>query len=162
MGGLVGPLELRDVPGKAARVDETAVVPKHARGDRHVPNRAVLAAQLRLVVVQDLAIRQACQNVGRGLRVDVELGDVAPDVFVLAIAQHLELATVGPQDRAIRARPVQRYGGVLEEVGKLLLGSATRILRAHALQAERELAGDGDGHIDLALGEGVAAHRSMS
>ena len=63
----------------------------------------------------------------------MELGEVVPDVFVLAVAEQLQLGAVGPQDRAVGPDAVQAFDRVLQEVGELLLALAQHLLGGLAL-----------------------------
>jgi len=58
----------------------------------------------------------------------MELGHGVADVFVARVAEQFELGPVGPQDRAVRADPVQALGGVFHEVHELRLAPAQRAL----------------------------------
>ncbi len=79
--------------------------------------------------------------------VDVKLDDVAADEFVAFVAEHRELGAVDAQDGPIGRDPVEAYGGVLEEVGKLLLVSTHRDLDAASL---RDVPKDQDAADDFA------------
>ncbi len=116
------------VAREAARVAQFAVLEVAVRMDHHVPDRAVLAAQARRLVVQGLARGQFGQDAVDDRGVDVEVGDVAADVLFPGIAQHLQFGAVGPEDGAVARHPVQALGGVLDEVGEFLLAPAQGLL----------------------------------
>ena len=80
-----------------------------------MPDRAILSAQTRRVVVDRLVIAQAAEYVGDGVPVGVKLLDLAPDVLVGRIAEHLKLGAVGAEDGAVGAHPVHGHRAVLEE-----------------------------------------------
>ncbi|CAA9444581.1 MAG: hypothetical protein AVDCRST_MAG64-4427 [uncultured Phycisphaerae bacterium] len=94
----------------------------------------------------------------------MELGDVAADVLVGGVAQQLQLRTVGTEDRAVRADPVQAHRAVLEEVGERLLALAERlhILRVRRTPERGDLRPQG-GHFSeqLLTGRGVSALRHL-
>ena len=69
-------------------------------------NRTVLAAQLRFIFVDDFTAGEAVQDVVDGFLAGVEFGDVAPDVLVTIIAQHLKFVPIGTQNCAVGADPM--------------------------------------------------------
>ena len=50
----------------------------------------------------------------------MKVGDVAPDVFLCRVAQHVEFGLVGPDDDAVTVDEVQTYGPIVEEVVEVL------------------------------------------
>ena len=122
-----------DVAREAARVDEAAGVEAHVRGDQHVLDRSVAAAQAGFVVADRIAVAQPPQQVADAGRVDVELGNVAADVFLARVAQQIELCLVGAQDGAVMSDDVQRHRRLVEEVAKVRgAGSVHPLLRHSA------------------------------
>ena len=116
----LGPRAVGDVAGEAPGVRRTARPSRYTfRADQDVPDRAVLGAQPGLVPVDRLVGGEPAEDVRDGRRVGVEVGDVPPDVLVPRVPQEVELGPVRPQDRPVRADPVQPDGGVLHEVGQL-------------------------------------------
>ena len=118
---LLQPLPLGDVPREAPGVDELPVPPEDVGADEDAANRAVLAAKAGLVGVELLVPREPPEDVRDDRRVGVELGDVPADVLLAAVAEQLQLGPVRPEDRPVRPDPMQADGGVLDEVGQLLL-----------------------------------------
>ena len=128
-----GAFARRDVEGEAARMDEPAVLEQHAGIDQHVAQRAVLAAHARGVFVQPLSAGEPREDVVDHRPVGMELGDVAADVLLDSVAEHLQLGAVGPQDDAVGSDPMQADRRGLEEVRQLLLAPAQPLLGAPAL-----------------------------
>ena len=126
--GLLRLLLQRDVPGKAARVQEATVRPIRARIDHHVLDRTILAPQAGRVAVDDLPCQQPGQDVLDHRLVDVELRNVPADVLIALVAQHIQFCLVHPKDASILADPVQRRGGTVEKIGQGLLALAERLL----------------------------------
>ena len=85
-----------------------------------MPDRAVLAAQPRLIVPDRLAASQPFENVLDRRVVDVKLSYVPPDVLVGFIPEQLQLGAVRLQDRPVRTHPVQAHRAVLEEVEEIV------------------------------------------
>ena len=109
------------VAREAAAVDEPPLLPQPAGVDQHVLDRAVLAPQPGRVLAQGLAPAEPGQEVVDHLPVGVELGDVAANELLGAVAEERRLGPVDPQHRAVRADPVQAQGGGLDEVAQLPL-----------------------------------------
>nr|GFD58762.1 hypothetical protein [Tanacetum cinerariifolium] len=82
---------------EAARVAQLAVLEVTVRMNHDVLDRTVLAAQARRLVQQRAARAQYSEDVADDVGVDMEVGDVAADVFFPRIAQHLQFGAVGPQ-----------------------------------------------------------------
>src|SRR5262245_40803467 len=85
----------------------------------------------------------------------MDLRNVAPHVLILAVPEHFKFAAVGLEYAPILTDPVEGNRRILEEVGQLLLGAATRILLAHTFHAEPELTSDGQGKSDLRIFENM-------
>ena len=136
---LLHPAAVGDVTGETARVHEPAVLPEGVGRDQDVLDRAVPGAHLRLPGVHRLAATEPRQDLGDRLGVDVELGDVMPDVFLAPVAEKIQLGLVGAQDGAVGPDPVQAHGGVLEELGLGVLEE----LGQRALAAEQRRLGAG-------------------
>src|SRR5262249_42839690 len=130
---LLSPLQPGDVAGEAAAVAQTAFLPEDVAVEQDVLDRAVLAPQPRPVVAQRLAGCQAAQDVVDRLPVGVKLGDGVADVLLAGAAKQVELGLVGPQDRPVRRQPVQADGGVLDEVGQLVLAPPDLLLGLDAV-----------------------------
>src|SRR5207248_6323478 len=99
-------LPLSVIPCEATRMHELAAAPQHVRVDEHVPDRAVLAAQPRLIVPDRLAASQPFENVLDRRLVDVKLSYGPPDVLVGFIPEQFPLGAVRLQDRPVRTHPV--------------------------------------------------------
>ena len=69
-------------------------------------HRAVLALEHRGLVVQRRARGELIEDQAERLAVGVEFGDVVAEVLLARVAEHIELALVGPQDHPVRADPV--------------------------------------------------------
>jgi hypothetical protein len=110
---------LGGVAREAARVAQLTILEMAVRMDHHVLDRAVLAAQPRRLVVQGAAGAQGGEDVADDVGVDVEIGDMAADVVVPGIAEHLQLGAVGPQDGAVAGHAVQAFSRVFHEVREL-------------------------------------------
>jgi hypothetical protein len=86
-------------------------------------DRAVLASEAGLIIVDSFMICQAAQNVVNYFLVGVELGDMPTDVLLLPIAEQIQFRLIGPQDSAVWPYPVQPHCRILDEVGKPLPGA---------------------------------------
>ena len=116
----LGRLALRHVEREAARVPPARAVEVDAPGEEHVLERAIGAAQPRLVVAQRLGAAQAFDEIGARAGVDVELADVMPDVLLESIAEHGQLGVIGVEDDTVSPDEVDRHRGGVEEVPELL------------------------------------------
>ena len=130
--------------------------------DEDVADGAVLVPHPGRVVTQRPAAPQAREDAVDHRPVDVKLGDVASDVFLARIAQHVELGAIGAQDDAVRPDPVQADRRGFEEVGELLLAAAKALgglapigFGPQPLQAGHDLVRDGQCGLELVGGEGV-------
>ncbi len=76
-------------------------------------------------VAKHLVAPEPGQDVVDDRRVHVELGDRAPQIFLAAISEELELRAIRPQDRPVGADPVHAVDGVFEEVAEFLDAGVT-------------------------------------
>ena len=88
--------------------------PEDVRVNEDVTDRPILMPEAGLVVEQRFATRETKEDVVDGRRIDVEFGDIVPDVFVARVAEKVQFGLIGPQNRAVRAHPVQPFSGVIE------------------------------------------------
>jgi hypothetical protein len=137
----LGPLLLGNVPGEAARVHETTVLPQDAGVDEHMPDRAVAASYPGFAGSYRLAGPQPAQNVLDRVAVHVELCDAMPDVLAGGVTKHGQLRTIRAQDGAVGTGPVQADRGVVEEIGEFLLAAANAGFGSPLLQDDGRLIG---------------------
>ena len=98
-------LELGDVAGKAARVNEFPVLEQHARIDQDMADRSVAVPQPGRTVTEDFAAAQAGEDIADDSPVGVKLGDVPPDILLSRVAEKIEFGLVRPKDGAVRRPP---------------------------------------------------------
>ena len=87
------------------------------------------------------------EDVADHVLVGVEVGDGATDVLLPAVAEHVQFGPVGPQDDPVRPDPMQADGGILEEVGKLLLALPQFVLGGLPLDELADVPGHGPHHL---------------
>ena len=102
-------------------MNKRSVSPHHGRVDRDRPAGPVLADQLRVELMDDLAIGESAEDRRRLLRLCIELADVMSDVFVVLVAEEDELRLVRPQDDAACVDSMAGDRDVLEEVAKVVV-----------------------------------------
>src|SRR5579871_5328043 len=117
-------LEIGDVTGKAARVNEFSVLEQNARIDQDMADGAVAMPQPCRVVAQRLSPAQAGEDVVNDSLVGVKLGNVPADILFAAIPEKIELGLVRPQDCSVRAHPVKADRGGFYKIAQDGLAAA--------------------------------------
>src|SRR2546426_2507103 len=117
------------VSGEGAGMDEFAVLPEHVGINQHMLDPAVLAPKPGLVTLQGLPACEAFEHLLGEIFVDMELGHMMPDILLARAAEQVQLGLVCPQDASVRARPVQGFDRIFEEIGQLLIFTAQRRVR---------------------------------
>ena len=72
-------------------------------GDLDVADRTILRKQPRRMASERLPFRETSKNIGDGVLICVELGDVASDEFLGSIAQQVKLSLVGAENGPVAA-----------------------------------------------------------
>ena len=121
-------LAVADVTSEAARVLELAVLEQRARAYLDVADRSVPGDETSLALADFFIRAQAAKDVVDDFSVDMEFGDLVPDVFVARIAEQRQLGGIGPEDRAVPSHPMQADRGVLHEVLQVALALPERFL----------------------------------
>src|SRR6185437_9606589 len=129
----LGALPLSDVPGKAAGVDELPIAPQHAGVDEDLFDRAILAAEPSWILFQLFICPQSIEDVADHVLVSVKLSDRMTDVFIPAVAEHVQFGLIGPKNCSIWTHPMQPDGRTLEKVSQLLLAPPEFVFRGLSL-----------------------------
>jgi hypothetical protein len=98
------------------------------RVDQHVADRTVLPSEPRLVLQQRLTAGEPGEHVFDDGSIDVKLGDVVADVLVACVAEEIQFGLVCPQDRAVRADPMEPFGGVVQALFQFLVDAGGDLL----------------------------------
>src|SRR5277367_1540828 len=97
--------------------------------DEHVLDRAVLAPQRRLEVVDDVATHEPAPELVEPLSLDVKFGELMADVFVRGVSQQFKLCRICPKDFSVGTNLMKSFECVLDEIRKLLLTEMKRLFR---------------------------------
>ena len=111
-------LEVGDVAGKAARVNELSVLEQGARIDEDMAGRSVAVQQPRRPVTEGFAPAQAGEDIADDSLVSVKRGDVPPDILLPRVAEQIELGLVRPKDDAVGAHPMKANRRGFDEIAQ--------------------------------------------
>src|SRR5437879_5724819 len=110
-----GELSLRDVTGETSAMDKLPLLPKDVCAHLDVFDRAVLAAQPGIVVMQCFSAIKPRENVVDRVGISVKLRDVMAQVFLTFVAQQLEFGPICAQNNSVLSNPMETNGGIFKK-----------------------------------------------
>ena len=84
-------------------------------------DRPIFRSQSRLVLSKPFTSAKPLENVIDHWRIKVEFRNIASDVLVTGVAEHVKLRLVRPEDRSIGTYPMQGNAGCFCKIAVFLL-----------------------------------------
>src|SRR5207248_1455089 len=115
--------------------------------DQHIAYGTVFAAQLGGVLLNVFAPVEPIEHRRDGVLIDMELGDLVPDVFLSGVSEQFQFGTVRTEDGATGVDPVEPLTGVVKEIREFAFASTQRFLGLRALGELPDLAANRGKHL---------------